>query len=151
MELHLKTCSTDGEPPSNPTRYCQLVGGLVYLTISRANIAHVYVLSRLSVCLVRLVVFLAIYGELITLLFSTTALELCAYIDANWADDPIDRSTYCTAVLRILHYLRGTSCSFVFYYFCTGAGLMIQLIGAPLLAFVYFLVISCNLKEQETR
>ena len=47
IELHHRLSSSDGELLSDPTRYRQIVGALVYLTISRPDIAYaVRVLSQ---------------------------------------------------------------------------------------------------------
>lgn len=47
MELHSKLSPTDGEPLSNPTRYRQLVGALIYQTVSRPDIANaVHIVSQ---------------------------------------------------------------------------------------------------------
>ena len=41
LEYNVKLTPLDGEPISNATRYRQLVGSLIYLTISRLDISHV--------------------------------------------------------------------------------------------------------------
>jgi hypothetical protein len=47
MELHLHLKPTDGLPLADPTRYCHLVGSLVYLTATRPDIAHaVHILTQ---------------------------------------------------------------------------------------------------------
>ena len=49
MELHLKLRPTDGEPLKNPAHYRQTVGGLVYLSISRPDIAYaVHIVSQFA-------------------------------------------------------------------------------------------------------
>lgn len=46
MELHLQLRPTDGAPLIDPSRYRQLVGSLIYLTVTKPDIAHVvHVLS----------------------------------------------------------------------------------------------------------
>ncbi|XP_057719148.1 uncharacterized mitochondrial protein AtMg00810-like [Arachis stenosperma] len=85
----------------NPTLYRQLVGGLVYLTVTHPNIAAypVYILSQfLSVsrtthyaavlCILRYVKGTLFHG----LHFSAHSfLSLQAYSDADWDGDPTDR------------------------------------------------------------
>ena len=41
LEYNAKLTPLDGEPISDATRYCQLVGSLIYLTITRSDISHV--------------------------------------------------------------------------------------------------------------
>ncbi|XP_048229501.1 uncharacterized mitochondrial protein AtMg00810-like [Ricinus communis] len=78
------------------------VGSLVYLTITRPDIAYVvHIVSQFvtSPTTVYWAVVLRILRYLCgtrfqTLLFSSTSsLELCAYSDANWAGNPTDRKS----------------------------------------------------------
>ena len=40
LEYNVKLTPLDGEPISDATRYCQLVGSLIYLTVTRPDILH---------------------------------------------------------------------------------------------------------------
>ena len=40
MEYNAKLTPLDGEPISDATRYCQLVGSLIYLTVTCPDISH---------------------------------------------------------------------------------------------------------------
>jgi hypothetical protein len=47
MDLHLQLRPSDGTPLADPSRYCHIVGSLVYLTVTRPDIAHaVHILSQ---------------------------------------------------------------------------------------------------------
>jgi hypothetical protein len=46
MDLHLQLRHTDGTPLEDPSRYQHIVGSLVYLIVTRPDIAHaVHILS----------------------------------------------------------------------------------------------------------
>ncbi|XP_020110392.1 uncharacterized protein LOC109725561 [Ananas comosus] len=107
MQLHQKLTPTMGEPLTNPTRYRELVGALVYLTISRPDIAYaVHIVSQFMqaptsvhyVALLRILRYLR--GSIHQSLFfsSSSKPQLRAYCDADWAGDLTDRwstTGYC--------------------------------------------------------
>jgi len=107
MELQLQLCSTDGIPLEDPSRYRHLVGSLVYLTVTRPDIAHaVHILSQFVSAptsvhyshLLRVLRYLR--GTSYRRLFyaRTNQLQLHAYSDSTWASDPADRCSvtgYC--------------------------------------------------------
>ncbi len=98
----MNACLTplDDTPLSDATLYRQLVGNLVYLTVTRPNIAHaIHLVSQFLAA-----PFSTHYAAVIHILryikgimfhdfhFSThSTLDLCAYSDADWAGDSIDR------------------------------------------------------------
>ncbi|XP_039146894.1 uncharacterized mitochondrial protein AtMg00810-like [Dioscorea cayenensis subsp. rotundata] len=100
IELHHRLSSSDGEPLPDPTRYRALVGALVYLTITRPDIAYVVRVLIQFVSAPRSTHYAALLRVLRylrgtisrSLLFSaTSSLELRAYCDVDWAGDASDR------------------------------------------------------------
>ncbi|XP_047320449.1 uncharacterized mitochondrial protein AtMg00810-like [Impatiens glandulifera] len=99
--------ATDGTPLSDETLYRQLVGSLIYLTITRPNIAYVvHIVSqfisspRATHFFVVLRILRYIRGTLFhELNFAhSSPLELRAYSNADWVGDSIDRRStigYC--------------------------------------------------------
>ncbi|GKV50750.1 hypothetical protein SLEP1_g57446 [Rubroshorea leprosula] len=100
---NLKLIPIDGSPLSNPSRYQQLVGSLVYLTTTRPDIAYaLHIVSQLMAAphftcyTAMLCIICYIKGTLFHgLHFSTNSSPvLRAYSDADWACDPSNhRST----------------------------------------------------------
>ena len=100
MELHLQLRPDEGSPLSDPTRYRHLVGSLIYLTITRPDIAYaVHVLSQFVSAptsvhythLLRLLRYLQATPSRGLFYSSRSSLQLRAYSDATWASDPADR------------------------------------------------------------
>ena len=100
IELHHRLSASDGGPLLDPTRYREIVGALVYLTISWPNIAYVvrvlsqFVSAPRSTHYDALLRVLRYLRDTITcfLFFSTSSsLELQTYFDADWAGDSSDR------------------------------------------------------------
>jgi hypothetical protein len=107
MDLHLKLRPKDGTPLADPTRYRHIVGSLVYLTITRPDIAHaVHMLSQFVSTptlvhyghLLRVLRYLRGTRSRCLLYASDSPLQLHAYSDATWASDPVDHCSttgYC--------------------------------------------------------
>uniref|UniRef100_A0A2N9FNI5 Reverse transcriptase Ty1/copia-type domain-containing protein n=1 Tax=Fagus sylvatica TaxID=28930 RepID=A0A2N9FNI5_FAGSY len=100
LELNVKLNITDGEPLSDATLYRQLVGSLIYLTVTRPDLAYVVHLVSQFMSAPRSTHYAAILRILQYikgtffhgLHFSAqSSLELHAYADADWAEDPTDR------------------------------------------------------------
>ena len=103
IEYNYRLNSHDGESLSDATLYRQLVGSLIYLTITRLNISYaVHVVSQFMAALrsPHYAAVLRILRYLKGTIFdglhfsSHSSLTLQAYSDADWAGDPTDhRST----------------------------------------------------------
>ncbi|XP_028052908.1 uncharacterized protein LOC114257351 [Camellia sinensis] len=102
IELNVKLNTTDGVPLDDPTLYRELVGCLVYLTVTRPDLAYaVHVISQFVsaprsthwAALLRILRYLrsTIFQGL--LFSSTSSLDLVAYADADWAGDVNDRKS----------------------------------------------------------
>jgi hypothetical protein len=100
MELHLQLQPDEGTPLADPTRYRHLVGSLVYLTITRPDVAYVvHVLSQFVSAptsvhyahLLRVLRYLRATPGRGLFFSSSSSLQLSAYSDATWASDPSDR------------------------------------------------------------
>lgn len=102
MDAHLKLTPDKGDSLSDPTIYQRLVGKLIYLTITRPDISfHVHILTQFmqkptSVHLQaakRLLRYLAGNPGQGILLASSSAAQLTAYCDSDWASCPITRKS----------------------------------------------------------
>jgi hypothetical protein len=102
LELNVRLSHCDGVPMKDPTLYRTIVGNLVYLTITRPDIAHVvhvvsqFVTSSTTIhwaAVHRILRYLRETRFQSLLLSSSSSLELRAYSDADWAGDPTDRKS----------------------------------------------------------
>ena len=100
LEYNAKLTPLDGEPISDATRYRQLVGSLIYLTVTHPDISHAVGMVSKFMDAPRSIHYAAVLwilryvkGTLYHGLHysSRSSLELHAYSDANWAGDPTDR------------------------------------------------------------
>ena len=98
IEYNCRLNSHDGESLSDATLYKQLVGSLIYLTVTRPDVSYaVHVVSQFMAALrsPHYVVVFRILRYLKGIIFdglhfsSHSSLTLQAYLDANWAGDPI--------------------------------------------------------------
>ena len=103
LEMNARLISLDGTCLSDATFYCQLAGGVVYLTVTLPDISHaIHLVSQFSVSLhsmhyaavlhiLRYVKGTMFHG---LLFFAHSTLDLCV----DYARDPIDRcstTSYC--------------------------------------------------------
>ena len=100
LEYNAKLTPLDGEPISNATRYCQLVGSLIYLIVTRSDISYAMGMVSKFMDAPRFVHYIAVLWILQyvkgTLYHgfhysSRSSLEFHAYSNADWAGDPTDR------------------------------------------------------------
>ena len=100
LEYNAKLTPLDGEPISDATRYRQLVGSLIYLTVTRPDISHAVGMVSKFMDAPRSVHYAAVFrilryvkGTLYHGLhyFFRSSLKFHAYSDADWAGDPTDR------------------------------------------------------------
>ena len=107
MDLHLQLRPNDGTPLADPSRYRHIVGSLVYLTVTRPDIAHaVHILSQFVGAptsvhfghLLRVLRYLRGTSSQCLFYARDSPLRLHAYSDSTWASDPTDRRSvtgYC--------------------------------------------------------
>ncbi|XP_052167948.1 uncharacterized mitochondrial protein AtMg00810-like [Oryza glaberrima] len=106
-DLHLQLRGTDGTPLEDPSHYHHIVGSLVYLTVTRLDIAHaVHILSQFVSAptsvhfghLLRVLRYLRGISSQCLFYARDSPLQLHAYSDSTWASDPTDRRSvtgYC--------------------------------------------------------
>ena len=99
LEMNACLITLDDTPLSDATLYHQLVGSLVYLTVTRPDITHaVHLVSQFLSAphfthyAAMIHIFRYIKGTMFHRFhFSAhSTLDLCAYSDTDWAEDPID-------------------------------------------------------------
>ncbi|KAL5844632.1 hypothetical protein ACOSQ3_010687 [Xanthoceras sorbifolium] len=113
LEYNAKLTPLDSEPISDATCYRQLVGSLIYLTVTCPDISHAVGMVSKFMDAPRSVHYVAVLrilryvkGTLYHDLHysSRSSLELHAYSDADWAGDPTNRCS-----ITGLCFLLGTS------------------------------------------
>lgn len=108
MEHNAKLRTSDGVPLNNATRYREIVGSLLYLKITRPDIAHyVHVVSQFMdhptsvhwAIVIRILRYLQGTSNRALLTSSNSSLDLNGFTDSNWASDVNDqRSTTVFAI-----------------------------------------------------
>ncbi|XP_022859623.1 uncharacterized protein LOC111380324 [Olea europaea var. sylvestris] len=102
LESNARYSPSDGVPLTDHTLYCTIVGCLVYLTITRPNIAYVvYIVSKFVsapttvhwAAVVRILRYLRGTCFQNLLFSSTSSLVVSAYSDVDWASSPTDRKS----------------------------------------------------------
>jgi hypothetical protein len=102
MEVNVKYQKDEGEPLPDPFLYRQLVGSLIYLTITRPDISYaVHIVSKfmqaprhLHLVAVRCIIRYLIRSPTRGLFFPTqSTLNLTSYSDADWAGCPDTRKS----------------------------------------------------------
>jgi hypothetical protein len=96
----MKMRADDGVPLDNPTPFRQLVGSLMYLSITRPDIAHaVHIASQFQhaptsahmSAVMRIIKYIRSTINKGVFLSSSSSLDLIAYSDADWGGDPNNR------------------------------------------------------------
>ena len=99
LEYNAKFTPLDGEPISDATHHHQLVGSLIYLIVTRSDISHAMDMVNKFMdapCSIHYATILQILQYVKGTLYhglhysSWSSLELHAYSDADWANDPTD-------------------------------------------------------------
>ncbi|XP_021980468.1 uncharacterized mitochondrial protein AtMg00810-like [Helianthus annuus] len=102
LETNVRYSPSDGVPLADPSLYRTIVGSLVYLTVTRPDIAHaVHVVSQFITAptsinwgaVIRILRYLRGTPFQNLLFPSTSSLELRAYSDADWDSDRNDRKS----------------------------------------------------------
>jgi hypothetical protein len=113
LEMNTRFTPLDGTSLSGATLYRQLIGSLVYLTMTRPDIAHaVHLVSQFLaaphsthyaavlhiLCYIKGTMFHGLHFS------AHSTLDLCAYSDANWAGDSTERCS-----ITIFYFFLGDS------------------------------------------
>ncbi|XP_047331419.1 uncharacterized mitochondrial protein AtMg00810-like [Impatiens glandulifera] len=102
IETNARYSLTDGSPLPDPALYRTIVGSLVYLTITRPDIAHaVHIVSQFVTApntvhwsvVLRILRYLRGTQFQSLLLSSSSSLDLRAFSDDDWAGDPSDQKS----------------------------------------------------------